>query len=265
MRLSHVILVLILSLGVWSCGEDGVLLFSVDDDIMMGKEFDQQIESDPEFNILPESQYPEAYSYLYSMRDAILNSGQVKYVDEFSWEMHIIDDPQTLNAFATPGGYIYIYTGLINYLDDASSLAGVMGHEIAHSDERHSSKQLQKNVGVSVVLGILLGDDLQAIQNLTANLLALSFSRSDETDADNQSVEYLCETDFLADGAAFFFEKIEAEGGSTPPEFLSTHPSPDRRVENIREMADMRSCGTEIEDPTIENMSYAQFKALLPR
>ncbi len=265
MRISHIIFVLFFSLSFWSCGDDGVLLFSVEDDIMMGKEFDQQIESDPEFDILPESQYPEAYSYLNSMRDAILNSGQVKYVDEFAWEMHIIDDPETLNAFATPGGYIYIYTGLINYLDDASSLAGVMGHEIAHSDQRHSSKQLQKNVGVAVVLGILLGDDLQAIQNLTANLLALSFSRGDETDADNQSVEYLCETNFLADGASFFFEKIEAEGGSNPPAFLSTHPNPDDRVENIREMSDMRECGTEIADPSIENMTYAEFRALLPR
>jgi predicted Zn-dependent protease len=100
---------------------------------------------------------------------------------------------------------------------------------------------------------------------LTANLLALSFSRSDETDADNQSVEYLCETDFEADGAANFFAKIEAEGGSNPPAFLSTHPNPDDRVENIREMADMRECGTEIADPSIANMTYAQFRALLPR
>lgn len=256
--------ILFIPLFLASCGDDGVLLFSIEDDIRLGMQVDSTIEADPMFDILSESQYPEAYSYINSMKDLILNSGEVRYKDEFPWEMHIIHDDETLNAFATPGGYIYIYTGLIHYLDDASSLAGVMGHEIAHSDNRHSSRQMQKQFGVQLLLAVALGDDLQALQQVAAGLLALTFSRSDETDADNSSVRYLCETDFEADGAANFFEKIEMEGNPTPPEFLSTHPSPDKRVENIREMADMRSCGTEIADPTIQSITYDEFKVLLP-
>lgn len=257
-------LLIIVSLFTWNCGDDGVI-FSIEDDKMLGMRTDSIIEQDPSFDILSEREYPEAYAYLNQMKEDILNSGQVKYRDEFVWELHIIDNDSTLNAFATPGGYLYFYTGLIHYLDDATSLAGVLGHEIAHSDQRHSSRQLQKQMGVQTILNILLGENLQELQGLAANLLALKFSRNDETDADNHSVEYLCETDFEADGAANFFQKL-IDNMASPgiPEFLSTHPNPDNRVENIRSMAASRSCGTELSDPMINGMSYQEFQNLLP-
>lgn len=245
------------------CNGDGVFLFSLQDDINLGAEVDAQIESDPSFNIIAESANPQAYAYLNEMKDIILNSGEVRYKDEFVWQLHIIEDDSTLNAFATPGGYIYVYTGLINYLDDASSLAGVMGHEIAHADRRHSSKQLQKQYGVSTLLQILTGGDPGALAQLASGLLALSFSRNDETDADNGSVDYLCPTDFEADGAANFFQKIVDSGSSTPPQFLSTHPNPDNRVENIQSMAGAQDCGTALPDPMVNGISYDDFKALL--
>lgn len=247
-----------------SC-QDGVLLFSIEDDKAMGAQVDAEIEADPaSFPILDRNTNQQAYAYLEAMKNEILNSGEVKYADEFVWELHIIDDDQTLNAFATPGGYIYVYTGLIHYLEDASSLAGVMGHEIGHSDGRHSSKQMQKQYGVATLLQILTGGDPGALAQLAGNLLALSFSRSDETDADNRSVRYLCPTDFEADGAANFFQKIIDEGNPTPPQFLSTHPNPDNRVENIQTQAAEASCAPESADPAFYNgMSYADFKALL--
>lgn len=249
---------------MWNCGGDGVL-FSIEDDKRLGMQTDSILEADPAYNILEESQHPDAYAYLNDMKDRILTTGEVKYKDEFLWELHIIHDDSTLNAFATPGGYIYVYTGLIHFLDDASSLAGVLGHEIAHADNRHSSKQLQKTYGVSLLLSVLLGENLSVLQNIATSLASLSFSRSDETDADNSSVRYLCETEFEADGAANFFQKLIDLGQSNNgPTFLSTHPGPDDRVENIQEMADEKECGVEMASPTINNISYEQFKALLP-
>ncbi|MGB1248593.1 MAG: M48 family metalloprotease, partial [Chitinophagales bacterium] len=213
-----------------------------------------------------ESQYASSYGYLNAMKDEILNSGEVKYKDEFVWELHIIHDDETLNAFATPGGYIYVYTGLIHYLDDASSLAGVMGHEIGHADRRHSSKQMQKNYGLQTLLQVALGNDPGALATIAANLLTLKFSRSDETDADNASVDYLCNTDFETDGAANFFIKIEQSGGSGTPQFLSTHPDPGNRVENIQEKAGEVSCGAESADPLFYNdMTYQDFQNSLPQ
>lgn len=245
-----------------SC-EDGIALFSIEDDKAMGAQVAAEIESDPAtYPILNESTNAQAYAYLNAMKEDILNSGQVKYKDEFVWKLHIIDDDQTLNAFATPGGYIYIYTGLIQYLENSSSLAGVLGHEIGHSDGRHSSKQMQKQYGVATLLQILTGGDPGALAQLAGNLLSLSFSRSDETDADNRSVLYLCPTDFEANGAAYFFQKIIDENNPSPPQFLSTHPNPDNRVDNIQTGAAALSCGNEVLDFPVNGLSYTQFQGL---
>lgn len=243
-----------------SC-EDGIVLFSLEDDKEMGAQVDAEIESNPaEYPILSRSSNQQAYAYLEAMKEDILNSGEVKYKDEFVWELHIIDDDNTLNAFATPGGYIYVYTGLIHYLDNAASLAGVMGHEIGHADGRHSSKQMQKQYGVATLLQVVTGGEPGAIAQLAANLLSLSFSRSDETDADTRSVKYLCPTDFSANGASYFFQKIEDEGGSQTPQFLSTHPNPDNRIQNINTQASELSCGTNNDDPMVNGVSYSTFK-----
>lgn len=263
MKKSILAILLFTSLFSLQSCKDGVFLFSIEDDKKLGEQVDQQIRESGEFNIMSETQYPQAYAYANAMKNQILNAGEVKYKDEFEWKLALIDD-DVLNAFATPGGYIYFYTGLIKYLDDASSLAGVMGHEIGHADRRHSSKQMQKQFGVQTLLQIVTGGDPGLIASVGAALLQLSFSRSDETDADNMSVKYLCPTSFKADGASFFFEKIEAEGNPSPPAFLSTHPNPDNRVQNIRAQAAAVSCGPEQADPLVNGITYAQFKALLP-
>ena len=133
MRILSRVLVLALLPFLMACDKNGdVSFFSIEQDKELGAQVAAQIASDTSFNILSAAEYPEAYAYLESMKNVILNSGSVSYKDEFAWKLHIIDD-DVLNAFATPGGYIYVYTGLIKYLEKADDLAGVMGHEIAHA------------------------------------------------------------------------------------------------------------------------------------
>lgn len=237
-------------------------LFSIEDDKTLGAQVKGEIESNPsEYPILAPSSNAAAYNYLYNMRDVILNSGQVSHKNDFLWELYIIDDDNTLNAFCTPGGYIYIYTGLIKYLDDASSLAGVMGHEMAHADKRHSTEQMTKQYGIQTLLDVVLGDNQGLLTDIAASLVNLSFSRSDETEADSYSVTYLCPTKYYANGAAEFFQKIIDEGAASPPAFLSTHPSPDNRVENINSLATEKGCTASINSS--ENVTdYSSFKAL---
>jgi predicted Zn-dependent protease len=177
------------------------------------------------------------YEYLNGIKQAILDSGAVEYAKDFAWQLHVINDPDTVNAFATPGGYIYVYTGLLFYLDGEDEIAGVLGHEIAHADLRHSTQQMQQERRRKI-LGRLRRGDKDALNQL----LGLRHSRSDEAEADRASVTYLCGTDYDAAGAAGFFEKLEAEGGRTPPQFLSTHPSPDNRVQEIEEEARTQGC-----------------------
>ena len=185
------------------------------------------------YPILDSAQYPEAYAYLYAIRDSILNSGNVVHKDDFDWRLRIIEDDSTLNAFCTPGGYIYVYTGIIKFLDAEHEFVGVMGHEIAHADERHSTAALTQQYGIDVLLSVLLGEDKGTLAQIAQGLVGLKYSRDNESESDLRSVEYLYPTAYDARGAAKFFEKIIASGGGSGPQFLSTHPNPDNRVESI--------------------------------
>lgn len=249
-------------MGLTACGSGGVNLFSLDDDVALGQQLADEVNANPDVYgpVIDRATDPEPYDHLQRITDEILASGMVEHRDDFEWELHIIDDDETLNAFAAPGGFIYVYSGLIHYLEVEDHFAGVMGHEIAHADQRHSTEQLTKAYGLSVVAGILFGSDPGIIAQVAAGLLTLSFSRADEAEADDYSVVYLCETHYAADGAAGFFEKLLSEGAGSGPEFLSTHPSPDNRVEDIEAAAAELGCSTEL----YPDAQWEAFQASLP-
>ena len=216
-------------------------IYDIDDDIEIGLDVKAEIESNPDdFPVIYADDHPDAYEHLYRVRDHILSSGQITYEDEFDWEVYLIDDDE-LNAFAAPGGYIWVYTGLLGYLDEEDHFAGVLAHEIAHADERHTTEQLTTQLGFELLLG-------DAADTIVAALVDMSFSRADEAQADEYSVRYLCETDYAADGAAGFFEKLEEEGSFELPEFFSTHPSSDNRTEDIKNLAQELGCSTELSE-----------------
>ena len=220
--------------------DNSINFFSIEDDLMLGAQVANEIENNPaEFTILDSATYLTAYEHLYRMRDSILNGGKVRFKDQFPWRFRIIQNDTVLNAFAAPGGYIYVYTGLIKFLDAEHELAGVLAHEIAHADRRHSTDQLTRIYGLQVLLAVVIGNDQNALNQIVSGLLALRFSRNNEREADEYSVRYLCPTEYTADGAAAFFEKI---GMSGVPEFLSTHPDPGDRVLDIREQSTELAC-----------------------
>lgn len=253
--------IIIALLVITGCDENNNFnIFSVENDISLGEQVNQEIRNDPSFNLLERSQYPQEYAYLDNMVEEILNSGEVAYREEFNWTVTIIKDDETLNAFATPGGYIYVYTGLIKYLNNADALSGVMAHEIAHADLRHTSRTLQKQYGVSLLLSVLLGNDASSLEQIVAQIAGtaagLSFSRDYENEADMQSVEYLSAAPYACNSAAYFFEKLEAEGeGAGVPEFLSTHPSPENRISDINARAGELNC-----DTSLQGDGYPSFK-----
>jgi predicted Zn-dependent protease len=209
-------------------------LFTIDQDKQLGAQVAAEIDNNQkEYPILDSASNKDVYAFVYKVRNKILNSGQLKHKDDFSWRIRVIKDDSTLNAFCTPGGYIYIYTGILKYLDNEAQFAGVLGHEMAHADFRHSTRQMTKLYGVEALLSIIAGDRAMLAQ-ITEAIIGLKFSREHETEADQGSVKFLCPTDYQADGGAGFFEKINAAGGSKTPEFLSTHPNPANRIENFK-------------------------------
>lgn len=253
-----------------SCSNDDdsptkVFLFPISEDIKLGKELRQEIFANPqEYPLLDSVQYASAYTYIRDLKDKVLATGEIDFKDDFAWEVYIIEDDNVLNAFAAPGGYLYFYTGLIKFLDEEDDLMGVMGHEIAHADKRHSVQQLQRQYGIQLLLQIALGSEPAAtseiLGGLAGNLGVLKFSRDAETEADLESVEYLAKTEYRCDGAATFFKKLSAAGGTSGPVFLSTHPSPDDRVINIANKAIELGCDTTYASP----MSYDTFRNSLP-
>ncbi len=213
------------------------IFFSVDKDVELGQEVTDEILSNPsEYPVLKRKEYPEAYAHLDSMRDVLLATGQIKYADRFHWEVFIIDK-EVLNAFALPGGNTFYYTGLIKFLDDEASMAGVMAHEFVHADHRHSTNGMTKMYGVQTMLSVIIGDESGVIEDILAQLASgatsLAFSRADEYEADEYAVRFLYETGWDARGVARFFEKMDTEDGAEWMKYLKTHPSPDDRVSEI--------------------------------
>lgn len=237
----------------------GINVFTVSQDKQLGAQLKTEIMANPaKYPILPFVGNEKAYNYMYAMRDQILKSPKIKYKNQFTWELHIIKDDKTLNAFAAPGGFMCVYTGLIKYLEHADHLAGVLGHEIAHADQRHSTQAMTKAYGVTALLTVVTGGKSSILAEMAAGLTQLSFSRNHEKDADSHSVDYLCGSIYAADGAAGFFEKLVSSGqaGGTPA-FLSTHPNPGNRVQAIKAKAIKSGCSTKLN----QNSGYAAFKA----
>ena len=250
-----------------ACDENANLqVFSLEQEIQLGRQLDSSIMNTPqEYRVLDSVQYANAYNYLEDIFFGILSSEEVAYRETFPWQIRIIQDDSTLNAFAAPGGYVYVYTGLIKYLESEDDLAGVLGHEIAHADLRHSMRNIQRQYGISILLGVLLGENGsqlgQIVGQLAAGAAGLSFSREFETEADEASVEYLSQTPYNCAGARSFFQKLTEDGKTSGiPTFLSTHPNPRNRFENITAKAEAINCSTQSLNPP----SYQDFRQMLP-
>jgi beta-barrel assembly-enhancing protease len=242
---------------------DEVNLLTLEQEMELGKKVKAEIEADPKkYPILAEAGNEEVYRYVRGITQKILGTGKVANQSKFAWEIKIINDNKTLNAFCTPGGYIYVYTGLIKFLDSEDQLAGVMGHEIAHAAQRHTGRSITKAYGLDMVITLLTGGSntqtMQMVKQITEGIVGLRFSRGHETEADEYSVNYLCGTGYNAAGSAGFFRKIQGKGG-TPPEFLSTHPDPKNRVQDIEKRAKKLGCSGQ----QTNSSEYAKIKALL--
>ncbi|MBT8392702.1 MAG: M48 family metalloprotease [Ignavibacteriaceae bacterium] len=224
---------------------ESINIFSTQDDVELGRQLDLEIRSNPsEYPIYNGD--PMVKRYIGTrIFNHVLASSKVENREIFNYQIEIIDKPDVLNAFAIPGGYIYLYTGLLLYLNSEAALAGVIAHEIAHVEERHSTQRLTKYYGISILLGIVLGENPSTIAEIAANLFVglafLANSRNDEEEADDNSYKYLKDTRYYPGGVKFFFEKLQFDGlidssSSKIETFLSTHPDPIERINNINQM-----------------------------
>lgn len=267
-KLLLAVLAIALLVGVYLVFVADEPVFSVENDVELGKQGVAAMAEDPEENpVLSADEYPDAYAHLNRIVQGVVGASDIQYRDLFAYDdVKIINDDEVLNAFCMPGGYIYVYTGLIRYLDREDHLAGVLGHEIAHAEMRHSSLRLQREYGVKNLSAfILLTTPMSGRDVLNAailrNLMGLDYSRDQEAQADEYSVRYLADSDYACDGTAGFFTKLLDEGKDAPiPEFLSDHPDSASRVREVRRLAEELGCSTAERSPE----RWRAFQASLP-
>ncbi|MGI4835011.1 MAG: M48 family metalloprotease [Janthinobacterium lividum] len=165
---------------------------------------------------------------------------------KYQFKFHLLADDQTINAFALPGGQVFITKGLLDNLTSEGQLAGVLAHEIGHVIARHSAEQVaqsQLTQGLSGAAAIASYDPNNpgssvaraAAAAMIAKLVGLRFSRNDELEADNFAVKFTPAAGYNPAAMLQVMQMLDRKaGGSNPPEFLSTHPNPGNRIEELQ-------------------------------
>ncbi|WP_257670626.1 M48 family metallopeptidase [Parapedobacter tibetensis] len=168
---------------------------------------------------------------------------------DFSWEFTLVDDDQ-INAWCMPGGKVAVYSGILPVTKNDAGLATVMGHEVAHAIAKHSAERMSQSIiaqagGAAVdVATSEKSNTTRAVLNtaygLGGQLALLSYSRNQESEADRLGLVFMAMAGYNPNEAVGFWERMaqakQTQGGGAPPEFLSTHPSDARRINNIQKL-----------------------------
>lgn len=218
-------------------GKREFMLISKKKEIAMGQEADPQIVS---FFGLYED--PELQRFIDRKGQQMAD---ISHRSELDYEFKIVDSP-VINAFAVPGGYVYFTRGIMAHFNNEAEFAGVLGHEIGHIAARHSAKQQSKAMlaQVGLIAGMVISPEFAQFADLAnqgVSLLFLKFGRDAERQSDRLGVEYSAKIGYDAEEMAQFYltlHRISAQAeGEALPSFLSTHPDPEDRFENVQELA----------------------------
>jgi beta-barrel assembly-enhancing protease len=218
--------------------EPGFNLFSKDQDIQLGKENAAQVRK--QMKVIND---PVLTDYVNRVGKRLVASQEAQQ-SGFPFTFEVVADP-TINAFALPGGPMFINTGLLKAVDNEAQLAGVMGHEMSHVILRHGTNQASKAqfIQLPAVLasqmagGSMAGRLAQLGIGLGANSVLLKFSRTAESQADLTGSHIMAEAGYDPMEMARFFNKLNAQGGGRGLQFLSDHPNPANRETAIDEEA----------------------------
>jgi predicted Zn-dependent protease len=172
----------------------------------------------------------------------LIAEGYQELVDDFAWEFNLLQSDQ-VNAWCMPGGKVAFYTGIMPITKDETGIAVVMGHEIAHAVASHARERMSNGMMINMgmtAFSTALGQNptmteqilLQSV-GMGSELGMLSFSRKHELEADEMGLIFMAMAGYDPRQAPIFWERMSAAGGESPPEFLSTHPGPDRRIERL--------------------------------
>jgi len=221
-------------------GVAGSLFISEADEVQLGTEFNAQLTSSDSARqaypiFAPKNADDSAFqNYVEGLAQEVLAAVPAEERPGYPFKFTLIDQ-DVENAFAVPGGFVYIYTGIIKKMQNESELAGVLGHEIAHVTHHHYRDAMAKQAGLSLLVQALVGDNSGQITQLVASslftLASLGVSKANESEADYYGTRYLGNTDRNPLGIATFFDRFNDDSF----DWFSTHPAPATRVEDVKE------------------------------
>jgi predicted Zn-dependent protease len=248
-------IVLLVVVGLAGCetnpytGRSQLLMMSVDEEMNLGAQAYSQVKNDPK---VKQSQDPREVEPVKRVAARIIEAAKrSKYAEmaqRFQWEVTVIKEDKTLNAFALPGGKIAVYTGIFPVAKSEAGLAAVMGHEVVHALARHGAERMSQGQLASATLQVIgaaigvSGGSAALSQAAMAALGAgaqvgvlLPFSRSHESEADYIGILLAADAGYDPRESVHLWERMEQlSGGGAPAEFLSTHPGHDTRIEQLK-------------------------------
>lgn len=232
-----VALAMLFTLGCGSGGAGNFNLISIEEEWQLGQQLSQDIARQVRLN-----NDPAVNAYVRNMGQRIVSNAPEPF-NRLPWNFYVVQDP-SINAFAVPGGHVYIHTGLIAAANSASELAGVMAHEIAHIVERHSTEQLSRQYGLSMLAGLVLGQDPGVLSQIAAQIVAggtlARFSREAEREADEIGIRAMYEAGYDPRGVAAMFRTLMEQSQRQPgrvQSFFATHPTTADRVRDAERRA----------------------------
>ena len=219
-----------------------LLLISEGQEVQMGNKLYAQVLDDPEVVV---STNPTEVDPVKRVAKRIISAAQgSKYAERaksFNWDVTVIKNDKTKNAWALPGGKIAVYTGIFPEAKNENGLAAIMGHEVVHALARHGAERTSQRLAAdlsmqitSQALGMSRVGSSLAMQALGVGIL-LPFSRSHESEADYIGLLLAAEAGYDPREAVLLWQRMAEASKGAPPEFLSTHPSHTTRIQDLRE------------------------------
>ena len=227
-------LILMTGNGVLGCAGtiSDINIFSDAQEVQLGKQFSRQIEQD-----LKIYSDPTVTAYIDQLGQHLANHSQRQNI---TYHFKVVDT-EVVNAFAIPGGYLYVNIGLIRAAENESELAGVIGHEIGHVVGKHGVKQMTRQLGLAAVAQLALGENQsklkQMVAGLAANGVLMKYGRDAEREADIYAVQEMYDAGIDPEGMATFFEKLLKLQKGKPSkleQIFSTHPPTAERIAAVR-------------------------------
>ncbi len=223
-------------------GRSQFTLLSVEDEIALGAQSKPELVQ--EFGGEVEREDVKRYVRDIGMKLAQTTQADDPNLAKLPWEFIVLDS-DVINAFALPGGKVFISRGLLSMMTNEAQMAGVLGHEIGHVMARHTNERFSRAAGVQVGLGIgaaflgggVSGRIITSLAGQATQIALMKYDRSQESESDVLGVRYMTRLNYNPTGQVQVMDVLKAAAGdSVPPEILSTHPDPGRRAEDLRKL-----------------------------